>query len=626
LVRSAVLAALLAFYAILARPAAATVDGPIALSVDASTVTRGIVHVRETIPVHPGPLTLYFPKWIPGDHSPAGRIENLVALRVAAGSTTLAWRRDGVDMFAFHVDVPAGTTSLDLGFDAIRFGDRGERLGTSDKVAVIEWNTVVLYPAGTPVADITVRAGITLPQGWDFGTALIVDHRDGAHVEFAPTSLEMLVDSTLDAGLFARKVPLVAGNGWTTELDLFADSAHALAASDATITKFKRLVREELAVYGARHWRNYHFLLTLSNVIGFHGLEHHEESDNGASENYVIDEDALATGADLLPHEFNHSWDGKYRRPADLATPDYQQPEQTDLLWVYEGMTQYYGEVFAYRSGLQQEKYGPDMYALIAASLDTEPGRLSRPLLDTAVSAPFLYTASGAYSSLRRGVDFYSEGVLVWLDADTLIRAGTSGRRSLDDFARAFFGGGHDTPPMVVTYTRADIIAGLNAVYPYDWARFFHERIDDVQRHPPLDALERSGWRLVYRDEPNALEKMTDGRQNRIQARYTLGIGLDTSGSISDVLIGSPAAQAGLAPGMRIVAVDGRTFSRDVFEQAILGAKGSITPIELLIENAGYYRTYQVDYHGGPRYPALERIPGRRDLLAEILRPRTSTR
>jgi predicted metalloprotease with PDZ domain len=624
-VRRAPFAAAFVLCAALSRPAAADVPGPIVLSVDASTVTQGIVHVLETIPVRSGPLTLFFPKWIPGEHGPVGRIDDLVALRIAAGTSLLPWRRDPVDLYAFHVDVPSGTTALDLAFDSVRYGDRGERLGTSDKAAIIEWNTVVLYPQGTPVAGITVRAGITLPPGWDFGTALVVDRQDGTHVDFAPTSLELLVDSTLDAGLFTRKIPLVSGNGWATELDLFADSAHALEATDATIAKFKRLVREELAVYGARHWRNYHFLLTLSNVIGFHGLEHHEESDNGSGENYVTDEDALAAGADLLPHEFNHSWNGKYRRPADLATPDYQQPMETGLLWVYEGLTQYYGGVFAFRSGLEEAKYAPDAYAQIAASLDTEPGRLTRPLLDTAVSAPFLYTAPGAYSSLRRSVDFYAEGAMVWLDADTIIRAGTNGRRSLDDFARAFFGG-HDTPPVVVPYTRADIIAALGAVYPYDWARFFHERIDEVQPHPPLDALERSGWRLVYRDEPNPLEKMTDGRQNRVQARYTLGIGLDGGGGIGDVLAGSLADKAGLAPGMRIVAVDGRAFSRDVFEQAIRSAKDAATPIELLTENAGYYRTVQIDYHGGPRYPVLERIAGRKDLLAEIIRPRTPLR
>jgi len=601
------------------------VGEPIALSIDASTVTQGIVHVRETIPVGPGPLTLYFPKWIPGEHGPTGRIENLAALRIAAGSTLVPWRRDTIDLYAFHVDVPSGTTALDVAFDSIRYGRSSERLGTSDKVAVIEWNDLLLYPAGSPVAAINVRAAITLPEGWEYGTALTQARRDGARVEFAPTSLELLVDSTLDTGFFTRKIPLVAGEGWTSELDLFADSAAALNASDATIVKYKRLVREALAVYGARHWRSYHFLLTLSDHIGFHGLEHHEESDNGSGERYLIDEDALQSGADLLPHEFNHSWDGKYRRPADLATPDYQRPMETDLLWVYEGMTQFYGEVFAFRSGLLDAKYVPDLYALIAASLDTEPGRLTRPLLDTAVSAPFLYTASGSYSSLRRGVDFYSEGVFVWLDADTIIRTGTNGRRSLDDMARAFFGG-RDTPPVVVPYTRSDVIVALNAVYPYDWAGFFRARIDQVAPHPPLDALERAGWRLVYKEEPSPYEKMNDGRQNRIQARYTLGLGLSTSGAISDVLVGSPAAKAGLSPGMRIVAVDGRAFSREGFEAAIKAAKGSVTPIVLLVENAGYYRTYDVDYHDGPRFPQLERIPGTKDLLAAITRPRTPAR
>jgi predicted metalloprotease with PDZ domain len=623
-VRNAAVAA--ALMLLLAGPAHAQSAAPIELDVDATGVTRGLVHVRETIPVRPGGLTLYFPKWIPGEHSPSGRIENLVALRIAAGGTLVPWRRDAVDLYAFHVDVPAGASSLEVAFDSIRYGRNGERVGTSDKTAVIEWNALVLYPGGSPVANVNVRPAIALPEGWDYGTALAQSARDGAHVTFAQTTLEMLVDSTLDASLFTRKIPLVEGAGWTTDLDLFADGAGALNASDATIGKFKRLVREELAVYGARHWHSYRFLLTLSDPIGFHGVEHHAESDNGARENYLTDGAALAAGADLLPHEFNHSWNGKYRRPADLATPDYQRPMETDLLWVYEGMTQYYGEVFAFRSGLLDAKYLPDVFALQTASLDAEPGRLTRPLLDTAVSAPFLYGASAPYGSLRRGVDFYGEGALVWLDADTLIRAGTGGRRSLDDMARAFFGGGRDTEPMVVPYTRADVIDALNAVYPHDWAGFFRDRIDRIQVHPPLDALERAGWRLVYKDEPTAFETLRDGRRGSIAARFTLGMALGGDGIVSDVLAGSPAAKAGLAPGMRVVAVDGRAFSRDVFEAAIKGAKGSATPIAFLAENGGYFHTYDVDYHGGPRYPHLERIAGTKDLLAAIARPRTPAR
>ena len=607
------------------RPAHAQIAAPIVLNVDASNVTQGVVHVRETLPVEPGPLTLYFPKWIPGEHGPTGRIENLVDLRVTAGRTVVPWRRDTLDLYAFHIDVPSGTTTLEVAFDQIRYGRNGERLGTSDKIAIIGWNDLVLYPAGVPVAKIEVRPTITLPAGWDYATALSQERREGAAIEFAPTTLEMLVDSTLDAGQFSRKIPLVSGDGWTSELDLFADDPAALDVSDATVTKYKRLVREALALYGARHWRSYRFLVTLSDVIGFHGLEHHEESDDGASERYLIDDDALQAGADLLPHEFNHSWNGKYRRPADLTTPDYQRPMQTDLLWVYEGMTQYYGQVLAFRSGLEDAKYVPDVYALLAASLDTQPGRLTRPLLDTAVSAPFLYEAGGAYGSLRRGVDFYPEGALLWLDVDTIIRAGTNGRRSLDDMARAFFGG-HNTGPIVVPYTRDDVIAALNAVYPYDWARFFRERVDEVQPHPPLDALTRAGWRLVYKDEPSAFERLRDGRDNAVPARYTLGISLSSSGMISDVLVGSPGAKAGLAPGMRIVAVNGRAFSRDVFEGAIKAAKGSTAPIDLLVENAGYFRDYPVEYHDGPRYPRLERIPGTKDLLTAITRPRTATR
>lgn len=593
---------------------------PLVLAVDATTLPRGLVHVHERVPVSPGAFTLVYPKWIPGEHSPDGPIQNVVALRMAANGAAIRWRRDLVDLYAFHVEIPAGATELAVDFDVLRGGGASE---TSRHIAIIKWSDLVLYPQGPPVSAIPVQASLTLPDGWQHASALTDASRDGDRVTFAPVSLEMLVDSTLDAGTYLRRITLASGPGWTAELDLFGEDERALRASDATLAKFKRLVREELAVYGARHWRNYHFLLTLSDQIGFAGIEHHEESDNRNAQNYLTDDDALAASADLLAHEFNHSWNGKYRRPADLATPDYQRPMQTDLLWVYEGMTQYYGEVFALRSGLRPMKYLDDLFAIVAASLDAEPGRLTQPLLDTAVAAPFLYHAPGEYGSLRRGVDFYAEGALVWLDADTIIRTGTQGRRSLDDFARAFFGRGADTPPMVVPYTRDDLVAALNAVYPYDWATFFRERIDEVRPHPPLEALERAGWRLAYREEPTPLARMLNARRHLVDERYSLGF-RSSDANIFDVLDGTPAAAAGLAPGMRIIAVNGRAFSAELLDDAVRAAHGTTAPIELLVEQAGFYRTYAVEYHGGPRYPYLARIEGRPDLLSRIAHPRAA--
>jgi predicted metalloprotease with PDZ domain len=592
------------------------------VDVDASEITRGIAHVHESIPVAAGPLTLVYPKWLPGEHSPNGPIVNVAAFAVSTGGTPVAWRRDLVDLYAFHLTVPAGVRALDVTFDFLGLpaGRYAPVRFAAPNLFMLTWNKVLLTPYVADYRRLRIAPSLRLPgRNWQFGTALEVVAQTGADLRFAPVSEEQLVDSPVAAGLNARKIPLGTFDGAPVELDVFADTPAELAADDATLTKFRNLVGEMRALYGARHFEHYAFLLTVSDVVPGEGIEHHQSSDDGTDGDFLIDPATLANGGALLPHEFNHSWNGKFRRPAGLATPNLQVPMVDDLLWVYEGMTEYYGDLQAERSGLWTKQQWLDALAQTYAGLDTTTGRRTRPLLDTAVSAPVLYGAPRAWSSLRRGVDFYAEGELLWLEADVTIRRLSHGRRSLDDVARAFFGRS-DTGPQVVTYTRADMIAALDAVAPFDWAAFFARRVDTATPHPP-DPFEPAGWRVVDKPAMSAFEKLQAGVEKILEARYSLGLTANTDGTIADVVGDSPASRAGLAPGAKIVAIDGRALAeRDVQAQldtALRRARQG-PGVHLLIVEGDMYRDVLVPYHGGPRFPHLERIADRPDLLSNV--------
>jgi predicted metalloprotease with PDZ domain len=602
--------------------AAVSEPAQMSVDVDAAEITRGVVHVHETIPVGAGPMTLVYPKWIPGEHSPNGPIVNLASLAVRGNGTPLAWRRDPVDLYAFHLDVPPGANELEVTFDF--YGAPVEhyssaRLGAPNMFA-LTWNKVVLTPDIADYRSLRIAPALHLPgAGWQIGTALAVAARSGADVRFAPVNEETLIDSPVDGGLNVRKVPLGTFDGAPVELDMFADTPDELDAGDSTLMKFRNLIAEMHALYGARHFDHYTFLLTLSDVLPPEGVEHHQSSDDGAAGDFLIDPASLADAGDLLPHEFNHSWDGKYRRPADLATPNLQVPMVDDLLWVYEGMTEFYGQLAAERSGLWTKQQWLDNLAATYAELSTTTGRRTRPLLDTAVAAPVLYDAPQAWRAGRRGVDFYAEGALLWLEADGTIRRLSHGRRSLDDFARSFFGGA-DTGPEVVTYTRADLVAALNAVQPFDWTTFFARRIDALAPEPP-DPFAGAGWRVTYTAAPSAFEKLAAGVDKTFEARFSLGLTGKSDGTISDVIPGSPAALAGLEPGSKIVAVDGRALSeRDVQAQldAALRNAQQGPGLRLLVLGGDVYRDVRLTYNGGPRYPRLERVMDQPDLLANV--------
>ncbi len=595
----------------------------IQLTVDATDAPRRMLHARMTIPAKPGPFTLVYPKWIPGEHGPTGPVVDTAGIFISANGQQLQWVRDDVDMYALHINVPAGASSLDVSLDFLATAAaEGFSAGasSSEKLVIVSWNEVLMYPQGKAAADVTFAPTLKLPAGWKFGTALEKQSQSGEAITFKPVSLEMLVDSPVLAGEYFREIPISSPPEIPHFIDLAADSSAALAMTDETIGYYKRLVNETGALFGARHYTSYHFLVTLSDYVAHFGLEHHQSSDDRIPEHTFINEDERKLHSDLLPHEFVHSWNGKYRRPAGLATPSYQEPMRGELLWVYEGLTQYWGEVLAVRSGLLSPELFREQAALEAAYLDQRQGRKWRDLQDTATAAQVLYESSPAYQDWRRSTDYYDEGFLVWLEADTIIRQRTQGKRSLNDFSRLFHGG-QSGPPIVRPYTFDDIVTALNQITPYDWRNFWLQRLHSKAPHAPLGGIENGGYRLVYNSTPSGWIKLSEESNKYADERFSIGLSVRDNGSVIDVILNSPAAKAGFAPDMRIVAVNGRQFSLEVLKQAISSSAGASAPLEFIIENAEYYKVLKVDYRQGSRYPHLERDPAKPALLDELTKP-----
>ncbi len=617
----AVCTAFLTISAAAAETPAAPTSPTVTIAVDATAAPRKIFHATLKIPATPGDLTLYYPKWIPGEHAPDGPVIDLAGLKFFAAGKTLKWRRDLLDGFTIHVEVPAGTTEItaELDFLSPATFEGGFSAGSSatDKLAIISWNQVLLYPKGFKSDDINYSASLKLPEGWKFGTPLPVTSQSGNEIHFATVTLTTLVDSPVITGEFLKVVPLASDP--VTEMDIAADSAAALDAPQDTWDRYKSLVDQAQKLFGAHHYRDYHFLYTLSDHVAHFGLEHHESDDSRVSERSLVDDTARKMAAGLLPHEYVHSWNGKFRRPADLATPDYQEPMQDDLLWVYEGLTNYLGEVLTGRSGLRTQDQERDELALTAAALDHLPGREWRNLQDTADAAPQLYFTPQAWYSWRRSTDFYSEDTLNWLWVDVIIRQQTKGAKTIDDFCHIFHGA-PTTGPMVKPYTFDDVVSALNQIAPYDWRGFWTERLTNHGPGAPLGGIEGSGWKVVYDETPSEMASAAMGAYHFVNAEYSLGLELGDDGSVIDTIEGMPAAKAGIGPGMKLVAVNGRRFSAEVLRDALKSAKNGTTPIALLIENTEYYKTYNIDYHAGEKYPHLVRDESKPDLLSEILK------
>ena len=608
----------------LASVSAQTAQNPAHLDVDLRDASRHIFHAQLVLPVQPGPFTLVYPKWIPGEHSPTGPIVDLVGLKFSANGNDIPWRRDDVDMYAFHLDIPTGVNQLRASYDylspAEATGSR-ERPSSTEKFAILNWYMVTLYPSGPKADSLTYVATLRLPPNWKYGTALPVAKESSDAIEFAPASLTTLIDSPVICGYYLRHIDLSPGQTPPHMVHVVADGPGPLDATPAEVQHLRQLIAETGVLFGARHYRRYDFLLTLSDRMPPDGVEHHESSDDRTEEAYFL-EPELFNSSELLSHEFTHSWNGKYRRPVGLATPDYQTPMKGELLWVYEGLTQYYGVMLAARAGMMPPDMFREYVAANAAYLDNRPGRTWRDLQDTAVAAQILYSTPQEGSSWRRSVDFYDEGLLIWLEADTIIRKQSNGKKSLDDFCRKFFGG-QDSGPKLVPYTFDDVVAGMNEVAEFDWRGFFTEHLKSHGPGAPLVGIQNSGWRLSFTDVQNDYEHVDEVTGQVLDLQFSLGFQVhgslgDDSDKILDVIPGSPAAIAGLAPGMRLVAVNGRKWSPEILRNAIRRAKNSKDTIDLLAQNGDFYTTYHVDYHGGERYPHLEPISGKSDLLSEI--------
>lgn len=613
--------------AVLGRVSAeADTSRPIEVHVDAREAPRRLLKATLTIPVTPGPLTLYYPKWIQGEHAPNGPIADLAGLTIRAGTRTIPWQRDDVDLHSFHLIVPDGADAVDVSLEylspAVKETESFTSASTSPRLAMVHWYTVVVYPAGKPVREIPVRARLTVPDGWQVGTALPVDGTAGATTTFKTVSLETLADSPALCGRHFREIPLGTRAGAAHSLVIACDSAEGLKADPELVENYRRLVAEAHALFGARHYRSYRFLMTLSDQLRHNAVEHHECSDNRLPERFFLDDTYRKQWtAWVLAHEYVHSWNGKYRRPDGLATPDYQQPMRTRLLWVYEGLTEYLGFVLSARSGLYTPELSRENFALIAEWARHQGGRAWRPLVDTTVAAPFLYGARGDWQSRRRGVDFYDEGALLWLDADTLIREKTEGKKSLDDFCKAFYGGS-DGPPEVRPYTFEDIVKTLNGVVAHDWKGFLDRRLNMAGAEVPLDGLARGGWKVVLREKPGDLLKARDDDDKAVDLRSSLGLIVKEDGPVLDVIPGSPADKAGIGPSMKVLAVNDRRLNGERLRQAVAATKGG-GKVSLLLENADYFQTAVLDYSGGARYPHLERLTSTPDRLGDIFRPRT---
>jgi predicted metalloprotease with PDZ domain len=603
---------------------AATAAAPnINLSVDATEAPRKIFHSQLTIPSSPGTLTLYYPKWIPGEHAASGPVIDTAGIKFTGNGQILKWRRSLDDGWTINVEVPPGVNevhaTLDFLSETQEEGAYTSGRSATEKLAVISWNQLLLYPKGWTADQINFTASLRLPSGWKFGTPLPVASQSGDDVHFSTVSLYTLVDSPVLTGEYLKAVPLNQGQTPPVELDVASDSAVALEPPSDVWDNYRNVVKQAATLFGATHYRDYHFLYTLSDHVAHFGLEHHESNDSRSNERSLIDPQLRMLHGALLTHEYVHSWNGKYRRPADLTTPDYEQNMRDDLLWVYEGLTEYLGDLLAARSGIWTPDQYRDNLAHVAAMLDHHTGRVWSNLQDTADFAPELYFAPHEWEAWRRSTDFYEEGELDWLWADTIIREQSKGKKSIDDFCHLFHGG-PSTPPMVKTYTFDEVVNTLNQVVPYDWRGFWTQRLTTHDAHAPFGGIERSGWKVVYDETRSEMIRTREEDYREIDASYSIGLLIKEDGEVVDTVEGMLAARAGIGPAMKIVAVNGRRFTPQVLRDALAAGKNSKEPLQLLVENTDYFRTFNVDYHEGEKYPHLVRDESKADMLTDIVR------
>lgn len=601
-------------------PAARDADypGTITLKVDATNVQQAIYRVKQTIPVaQDGHMVLLMPAWLPGKHAARGEIEKLAGLKISAGGKAVPWKRDTVDVWAFHVDVPRGVKQLDIEFQFVGATDPDQgRVSIAPAMLNLEFEQVSLYPAGWFTRRIPIQATVTYPEGWAAVSGLPARKVGGAYV-YEKTDYETLIDSPVFAGRYYREWKLSD----RVDLNVFADDPKELDAKPEQIDAHKKLVEQSVKLFGAQHYDRYEFLLSISDEMGGIGLEHHRSSENGVKPGYFTKWNDGPGSRNLLPHEFVHSWNGKFRRGADSWTPDFRTPMRNSLLWVYEGQTQFWGYILQARSGIVSKQDTLDMLANIAASLDNRPARTWRALVDTTNDPIISARRPKGWVSWQRSEDYYNEGLLIWLEVDSMLRAQSGGKKSMDDFARAFFGM-RDGDWGVLTYKIEDVAATLNAIQPYDWAGFLNQRLNGLSERAPLAGFTANGYRLIYTDEPTAAFKDAEKRASRADLSYSLGLSVGKGGAIGSVTWDSPAFNAGLDLGDTIVAVDGREYSDDRLKDAVKAAKGTKEPIKLLLKSGTRYREIAIDYHDGLRYPRLEKTGTGEGGLDRLLAPR----
>lgn len=612
--------------AVLLPPIPPAIDKPypglVQLSVDATDTARRVLRIHEHLTGLSAGAVLFYPQWLPGNHSPTGPIDRVMGLRMSSGGQTIAWSRDRGNVYAFHPVLPRGVTTLDIDFEyASPVTSSVGPVDVCRDTLIFDWNQAVLYPAGYFARQIPVEPSLTLPSGWSLGTALETTAVSDRMTRFATVSLEALIDSPVYAGRFAKRIDLAPGAKVPVHLDLFADRPEHLEVSDEALKAHRSLIEQAGRLYRSHHYDHYDFLYSLSDDVQQKGLEHPQSSEVGAPPTLFTEWASTASVRDLLPHEYTHSWNGKFRRPADLWTPNYNVPMQDSLLWVYEGQTEYWGQVLAARSGLRTQQQSLDQWALTAAAYDQQPGRAWRPLQDTTNDAIMNYHRPNSWRNYERYMDYYEEGALIWLEVDTLIRERSNGRRSLDDFAASFFSI-NDGSRVTVTYTFDDVVRALDRIEHYDWAAYFRERLDATGRPAPLDGLKRGGYQLVYTDQPSDYQKARDALEKVTDFEFSIGLRLDPEGMVEACRWGSAAFEAKITAGAHVLAVDGRPYSGDVLAAAITAAKRSDRPIELILKFRDEYRVAALHYTGGLRYPHLERVTDA-PVLDRILAPRS---
>ena len=624
--RTRVFPAMLA--AVLLGVPAVSLAAELTVRVDAREVARKHLHTDLTLAVQPGPLTLVFPQWIPGEHEPSGPIDTLIGMVIRAGGQILTWRRDPVDMYAITVDVPAGATQLAISLDSgLPTGQGSFTAGptSSEQLAVLSWNQVVLLPKGRDAETISTEASVLAPTGWILASALALSPQGDGSTRLEAASLARLIDSPLQMGRHAKRIE-VAGAVPLPQLkhaiSIVADSEEALVVPDDFAAGYSRMVAQAGMLFGSRMYRHYTWLLSLSDHVAHFGLEHHESSDDRTDENSLSSLPLRERVAELMAHEYVHSWNGKYRRPEGLLSPDYQKPMEDGLLWVYEGMTQFWGEVLPVRSGITSVQSYQETLAAEAGVFDIETGTRWRTLGDTAVSAPMLYESPAIWELSRRGVDFYPASEFLWLNVDAELRARSGGKACLDDFVKRFYAGASGAPA-VKPYAEEDVYAALSAVVPADWRQIIRRHLDTTGPEALFAGLQSTGWQLSYSAAKNSYLEIDQRRRKSINRLWSIGVLLDKDDTVVDTVEDRAAARAGVGPGMRLIAVNGRRFTAEVLDEALVAAHTSRKPIELLVENSDFYRTISVPYFDGPRWPHLTRISGEKDVLAEVLRPRT---